>query len=137
MRPRWLLLVALLAGCTPGGLDDALLRDAITVEARAVGEGDTVRLTLAMRTNAAGHAVPTGDVFRRLEVRAWLHAHPEPTTRQLAEAGYVAPHWPEPPPARAPPDGVKHRSQSAASLGRNPKERTCRNSKWTQFSRTQ
>jgi len=33
---------------------------------------------------------------RRLEIRAWLAAHPQPTARQLAEAGYVAPHWPEP-----------------------------------------
>jgi len=33
---------------------------------------------------------------RRQEVRAWLDANPEPTSRQLAEAGYVAPHWPQP-----------------------------------------
>ncbi|MEL6985548.1 MAG: acyl-CoA dehydrogenase family protein, partial [Actinomycetota bacterium] len=33
---------------------------------------------------------------RRAEIRAWLAANPEPTARQLAEAGYVAPHWPEP-----------------------------------------
>ena len=26
----------------------------------------------------------------------WLAAHPEPTGRALAEAGYVAPHWPAP-----------------------------------------
>jgi alkylation response protein AidB-like acyl-CoA dehydrogenase len=29
-------------------------------------------------------------------VRAWLAEHPRPTGRQLAEAGYVAPHWPRP-----------------------------------------
>jgi 3-oxochol-4-en-24-oyl-CoA dehydrogenase len=33
---------------------------------------------------------------RRLEVRAWLADNPSPTGRQLAEAGYVAPHWPRP-----------------------------------------
>ena len=33
---------------------------------------------------------------RRRAVRDWLAAHPEPTGRQLAEAGYVVPHWPEP-----------------------------------------
>ena len=33
---------------------------------------------------------------RRQEIRAWLDSHPDPTSRQLAEAGYVAPHWPEP-----------------------------------------
>ena len=30
------------------------------------------------------------------EFRAWLAANPDPTPRQLAEAGYVAPHWPRP-----------------------------------------
>ncbi len=33
---------------------------------------------------------------RRLAVREWLAANPKPTGRQLAEAGYVAPHWPAP-----------------------------------------
>jgi len=33
---------------------------------------------------------------RRLAVRDWLAAHPSPTGAQLAAAGYVAPHWPEP-----------------------------------------
>lgn len=36
------------------------------------------------------------DDRRRLEVRAWLEANPSPTGHQLAEAGYVAPHWPAP-----------------------------------------
>ncbi|HUF32732.1 MAG TPA: acyl-CoA dehydrogenase family protein [Acidimicrobiales bacterium] len=39
---------------------------------------------------------PPQDDPRRLAVREWLTANPEPTGRQLAEAGYVAPHWPEP-----------------------------------------
>jgi alkylation response protein AidB-like acyl-CoA dehydrogenase len=33
---------------------------------------------------------------RRVAVRAWLEAHPSPSGRELAEAGYVAPHWPKP-----------------------------------------
>ncbi len=33
---------------------------------------------------------------RRLAVRSWLAEHPSPTGRQLAEAGYVVPHWPAP-----------------------------------------
>jgi len=41
-------------------------------------------------------ALPGDDHPARVEVRAWLAAHPEPTARQLAEAGYVAPHWPRP-----------------------------------------
>jgi len=37
---------------------------------------------------------------RRLRVRAWLADHPLPSGRQLAEAGYVVPHW-------APPFGLE------------------------------
>jgi alkylation response protein AidB-like acyl-CoA dehydrogenase len=33
---------------------------------------------------------------RRVGVRQWLAAHPRPTGRDLAEAGLVAPHWPQP-----------------------------------------
>ena len=33
---------------------------------------------------------------RRREVRAWLAEHPSPTGRQLAEGGWVVPHWPAP-----------------------------------------
>ena len=39
---------------------------------------------------------PGDDDPRRLAVRAWLAHNPEPTGRELAEAGYVAPHWPRP-----------------------------------------
>jgi alkylation response protein AidB-like acyl-CoA dehydrogenase len=40
--------------------------------------------------------LPPDDDPRRLAVRQWIAAHPNPTGRQLAEAGYVAPHWPKP-----------------------------------------
>lgn len=40
--------------------------------------------------------LPPEDDPRRTEVRDWLAEHPVPTGRQLAEAGYVAPHWPRP-----------------------------------------
>ncbi len=40
--------------------------------------------------------LPSDDDPRRLAVRAWLAAHPEPTQHELAEAGYVVPHWPQP-----------------------------------------
>jgi 3-oxochol-4-en-24-oyl-CoA dehydrogenase len=33
---------------------------------------------------------------RRIEIREWLAAHPNPTSVQLAEAGLVAPHLPRP-----------------------------------------
>lgn len=40
--------------------------------------------------------LPADDDPRRLAVRDWLAHHPTPSGRQLAEAGYVAPHWPRP-----------------------------------------
>ncbi|WCO65842.1 acyl-CoA dehydrogenase family protein [Iamia majanohamensis] len=40
--------------------------------------------------------LPGHDDPRRAEVRSWLEAHPAPSGSQLAEAGYVAPHWPRP-----------------------------------------
>ncbi len=39
---------------------------------------------------------PPDDDPRRLNVRAWLKAHPEPTAQQLVDAGYVVPNWPAP-----------------------------------------
>ena len=33
---------------------------------------------------------------RRISVRSWLREHVQPSGRELAEAGYVAPHWPKP-----------------------------------------
>ena len=38
----------------------------------------------------------TDDDPRRNAVRDWVSAHPSPSGRQLAESGYVAPHWPGP-----------------------------------------
>jgi 3-oxochol-4-en-24-oyl-CoA dehydrogenase len=43
--------------------------------------------------------LPGDDDPRRRGVRDWLDEHSHPTGRQLAEAGYVAPHW-------APPYGL-------------------------------
>jgi len=40
--------------------------------------------------------LPGDDDPRRAEVRRWLSAHPRPAGRELAEAGYVVPHWPRP-----------------------------------------
>ncbi len=40
--------------------------------------------------------LPRDDDPRRLAVRAWLAEHPSPTGRELAEAGWVVPHWPRP-----------------------------------------
>ena len=40
--------------------------------------------------------LPEADDPRRAAVRQWLAEHPRATSRQLADAGYVAPQWPEP-----------------------------------------
>ena len=40
--------------------------------------------------------MPNDDDPRRQAVRAWLAAHPSPSGRRLAEAGWVVPHWPKP-----------------------------------------
>lgn len=40
--------------------------------------------------------LPAEDDERRLAVRSWLDARPDPSPVELAEAGYVAPHWPQP-----------------------------------------
>ncbi len=40
--------------------------------------------------------LPPDDEPRRLEVRAWLEANPEPTPDELLDAGYTVPHWPAP-----------------------------------------
>ena len=40
--------------------------------------------------------LPPDDDPRRVAVRQWIAEHPSPSGRELAEAGYVAPHWPRP-----------------------------------------
>ncbi|MCB0965760.1 MAG: acyl-CoA dehydrogenase family protein [Ilumatobacter sp.] len=40
--------------------------------------------------------MPSQDDPRRLAVREWLAAHPNPTNEQLHAAGYIVPHWPQP-----------------------------------------
>ena len=40
--------------------------------------------------------LPAEDDPRRLEVRAWLESHPNPSAADLVERGLVVPHWPEP-----------------------------------------
>jgi alkylation response protein AidB-like acyl-CoA dehydrogenase len=40
--------------------------------------------------------LPADDHPDRKSVRDWLQDNPQPSGRQLAEAGYVAPHWPGP-----------------------------------------
>jgi alkylation response protein AidB-like acyl-CoA dehydrogenase len=40
--------------------------------------------------------LPPDDHPHRRSIRRWIDEHPRPTGRDLAEAGYVVPHWPAP-----------------------------------------
>jgi alkylation response protein AidB-like acyl-CoA dehydrogenase len=40
--------------------------------------------------------LPADDDPRRQRVRRWFAEHPQPSARDLAEAGFVVPHWPPP-----------------------------------------
>ena len=39
---------------------------------------------------------PPDDDPRRLAIRQWIASHPDATMAETAEAGFVAPHWPQP-----------------------------------------
>lgn len=58
----------------PGARDASLLARALTVEASAALVDGETEVTLTLMSQA-GHAVPTGDMFRRLEVEAWPTTH--------------------------------------------------------------
>lgn len=61
------------------GLGDASMRaSALDVELDARAERTTDVVTLTLRSRA-GHAVPTGDLYRTLEVRAWREGEPAST----------------------------------------------------------
>ncbi len=45
---------------------------------------------------STGDGQPAPDHSVRDELRAWLAAHPDPSASDLAEGGWVAPHWPLP-----------------------------------------
>jgi len=49
-----------------------------------------------VRSKSMDFDLPSEDDPRRAEIRKWLAEHPHASGRQLADAGYVAPHWPKP-----------------------------------------
>lgn len=65
-----------------GAREPALLARALSVEASARVVGDHTEVTLLLRSEA-GHAVPTGDMYRRLEVRAWVDGHSRATASRV------------------------------------------------------
>lgn len=60
----------------PGARDPAMLAAALAIEATARAERTETRVTLVLRSRA-GHAVPTGDLYRSLQVRALDAEDPE------------------------------------------------------------
>lgn len=40
--------------------------------------------------------MPAENDPRRIDIRAWLAAHPTPTNAELHASGYIVPHWPRP-----------------------------------------
>lgn len=57
-------------------VSDAMLVASVRTTATVRREGATLRVRLVLRAGEVGHAVPTGDVYRRLEVRAWVGGAP-------------------------------------------------------------
>ena len=66
----------------------------------ASGVGRTDRATLIgqgrYRQTIMDFDLPSDNDPARLAVRTWIAEHPQPTGREIADAGYVAPHWPKP-----------------------------------------
>lgn len=74
----------------PGGSDPNLLREAVHVEASARREGAHTVVQVAVHPGRIGHAFPTGDLFRRAELRVWVDGD-EASTQTLAMARMFSP----------------------------------------------
>lgn len=90
-------------------IDEDELARALRVSVRATRVGDRVRVRFVLRPGDVGHAVPTGDLYRNLEVRAWPSGAPsrarlETLSRRLA-IGPGGPH--EVGDVRVPPTGAR------------------------------
>ncbi len=59
-----------------GGHDIDMLRRAVHVEATARRDGDDLIVEARVRPDAIGHSFPTGDLFRRVELRIELEGDP-------------------------------------------------------------
>ncbi|MGE0789526.1 MAG: multiheme c-type cytochrome [Sandaracinaceae bacterium] len=74
-----------------GTRDEDFLRSAVALDARAHREGDEVVVELRVIPRAIGHAFPTGDLFRRGELRAWADDGTEASPIALAREFVDAP----------------------------------------------
>lgn len=72
----------------PGSRDEALVRSAVAVEARRVS---ATRIAVTLSPANAGHAFPTGDLFRRLSISAEALGADEMVLGQ--EERFLTRHW--------------------------------------------
>lgn len=72
----------------PGSRDEALVRSAVAVEARRVS---ATRIAVTLSPSNAGHAFPTGDLFRRLSISAEALGADEMVLGQ--EERFLTRHW--------------------------------------------
>lgn len=90
-------------------VDDARLSRALDVSVRARRVGARVRVRFTLRAGDVGHAVPTGDLYRNLEVRAWPVGAPargrSVTLSRRFENAALGPHEVED--VRVPPTGAR------------------------------
>lgn len=97
----------------PGHRDPALLARALFVDARASRDGWSTDVELTLRAFDAAHAVPTGDLFRRLEVSAWVEGRPQNAASVLLGRHFDVDddgHWSAAEDERVPPPGQGERT---------------------------
>jgi len=86
----------------PGIDDPATLGSAVRVRGRAIRTEAGTRAVFQLRARRVGHAVPTGDFFRSLVVRAWPDGRPEQAQtaqlrRRFGPEGLIDERLPPPP----------------------------------------
>jgi cytochrome c554/c'-like protein len=74
----------------PGGHDPMFVKSALSVRAERRAAN---RVRLVLKSEAVGHAFPTGDLFRRLEVSAEAVGHDYQTVASARR--YLSRHWSE------------------------------------------
>ncbi len=95
----------------PGHRDPQLLSEALLVTASAARDGWSTDVVLRLAAHEAAHAVPTGDVFRRLEIRAWVDGRPDNAASVLLWRRFdlSGEHWRPTVDERVPPPGQGER----------------------------
>ena len=93
----------------PGSRDAAMRERALTATAALHQEGARTTLALELSVAEAGHAVPTGDMFRRLEVSAWDPAADARPARAWLRRRFRVDRrgWHEVEDTRVPPEGTR------------------------------